>query len=64
MPVGWEPSPEQRLNRQQPPINENTFAELLCVMGVFFALMALLPDFDGRGSGDWDKEEGDGERRR
>ena len=52
MPVGWTLSPQQRLERQRsrptgPSMNE--LLELICVIGVFFGLMALLPEFDGWG---------------
>jgi len=31
------------------------------VLGGFFALIALMPEFDGRAGSDWDKQEGDDE---
>ncbi len=60
MPLGWTLSPEERLARQiagpkEPTTNE--LLEVICVLGVFFAWMALLPDFDGR----WDKQGPDDE---
>src|ERR1700680_1697804 len=62
MPVGWTLPPEERLNRQAAkPIDSSKYKllELVCVIGVFFALLALMPDFEGRTSGDWDEQEGD-----
>lgn len=64
MPVGWTLPPEERLERQKlkPPVypSTNQLLELVCVLGVFFSLMALMPEFEsGRGS-DWDKQEEDG----
>jgi hypothetical protein len=64
MPVGWSLSTQQRLDRHLPGPNYptgNEFLELVCIMGVFFALMALLPDFDGARAGDWGKQEDDDE---
>jgi hypothetical protein len=64
MPVGWTLTAQQRLERHVPGPNYpngNEFWELLCIMGVYFALMALLPEFDGRRAGDWGKQEGDEE---
>jgi len=70
MPVGWNLSPQQRLDRHVPgpdyPTGPNyptgnEFLKLLCIMGVFFALMALLPEFDGQRAGAWGKQEGDDE---
>ena len=66
MPVGWTLSPQQLLDRQisrpkNPSIKE--LLELICVIGVFFSLLALLPEFDGWGAGDWDKKGEDDEER-
>jgi hypothetical protein len=41
----------------------NELLELLCVIGVFFGLMALLPEFDGWGDGDGDGKGRDDEER-
>ena len=62
MPVGWTLPPEQRATK---PTDRSTskLLELICVMGVFFALLALMPEFEGRGGGDWDEQEGDRDRR-
>jgi hypothetical protein len=67
MPVGWTLSPQQLLERQSSGPEYPTTAELLelfCVMGLFFAVMALMPEFDGRRAGDWDRQEDDPEERR
>ena len=66
MPLGWTLSPEQLLERhasrpKYPSTNE--LLELICVMGVFFGLMALMPEFDGSRARDWDEQEGDREGR-
>jgi hypothetical protein len=66
MPVGWTLPLQQRLERQMPgPIysNANALLEAICVLGVFFALMALLPEFDGWRAGDWGKQEDDDKER-
>ena len=64
MPVGWALSPQQRLDRRlsrpPQPIMGDLFG-LICVLGCFFALIALMPEFDGRAGSDWDKQEGDDE---
>lgn len=59
MPVGWTlPAPErlQVLAARPPDAPANMFALSLFLVG-FFALLALMPDFDGR----WDSQEGDDE---
>ena len=61
MPVGWTLPPEEWLERQKfmpEPPSLNEMLELFCTLGVFFALMALMPDFEGRAS-EWDKQEDD-----
>jgi hypothetical protein len=62
MPVGWTLPLEERFDRQKfrpPAPTMNDILELICALGVFFALMALQPEFDGRRAGDWDKQEDD-----
>ena len=64
MPVGWSLSPQQRLEQQiskpkYPSTNE--LLELIGVMGVYFALLALMPEFDGQRTRDWGEQEGDRE---
>jgi len=64
MPVGWTLSPQQRLERQisrpkYPSTNE--ILELIAIMGVFFTLLALMPEFDGQRTRDWGEQEGDRE---
>jgi hypothetical protein len=34
-----------------------------CLVGGFFALIALMPDFDGWRDGDWDRQEGEDDKR-
>jgi hypothetical protein len=67
MPVGWRLSAQQRLDRHMPEPqypSANELLKLICIMGVFFAVMALMPEFDGRRAGDWDRQEDDDEDRR
>ncbi len=67
MPVGWTPSPQQLLERElSRPMSPsaNQLLELICAVGLLFALIALMPDFDGSRAGDWDEQEGDHDDRR
>ena len=66
MPVGWTLSPQQRLERQRTGTTAPSMSELLeliCVIGVFFGLMALLPEFDGWGDGGGDETGRDDQER-
>jgi hypothetical protein len=50
MPVGWKPSPQVLWERELSRIPGPTTMEVLavfCGLGLFFALIALLPDFQG-----------------
>ena len=51
MPVGWTLPADQRVAPDVDP-NLDQLLKVACVLGVFFALMALLPDFEG-----WREEE-------
>lgn len=58
MPVGWSlPYEERKFRPPVPSVGE--FLKLFATLGLLFALIALLPQFDGRSSSDWDKQEGD-----
>jgi hypothetical protein len=67
MPVGWVLSPRDRqqlrpeLSDEPAPIK---LLQTLCVLGVFFSVLALMPDFDGSRSEDWDSQEEETHRRR
>jgi hypothetical protein len=56
MPVGWSPPPEVRAAHiaqdPGPPLGE--ILEIFCAVGAIFAIIALLPPFDGTQEGDWD----------
>jgi hypothetical protein len=67
MPVGWTLSEQARQDRGLPPPALPTAREafgLLCVIGGLFAIIALMPAFDGWREGDWDAQEGDEKRSR
>jgi hypothetical protein len=66
MPVGWSPSPQQVLERQaeaDPGPTAEQLLNLAFFLGGLFALIALLPEFDGWAPGDWDAQEGDDDER-
>ena len=59
MPVGWSlPYEDRKLRPPIPSVGE--LLKLFATLGLLFAMIALLPQFDGTRSGDWDKHEGDG----
>lgn len=60
MPVGWSPSPQQRLNRDLAnPIgaNVNQLLKAAYILGLFLAMIALMPEFDGTRAEDWDERD-------
>ena len=62
MPVGWtRPAQGQREQQLEMPVAGNfpQLMQTLCALGIFFALLALMPDFDGSQPGEWDREEGE-----
>lgn len=66
MPVGWSPSAAQIFDR--PTADRDSpgparIAAMIYVVGAIFALIALMPPFDGRDGADWDEQEGDDPRR-
>ncbi len=61
MPVGWQAPPEQ----WHPAPSGGSAGELpqvLIVLLLLFVLIALMPEFDGRRAGDWDRQEDDDTR--
>jgi len=67
MPVGWALSPQERERLRPELSNEPGMMKLLqtlCALGVFFGLLALMPDFDGSRSEDWERHEDESHRRR
>jgi hypothetical protein len=66
MPMGWTLSTQQLLDRQMSKPIDSSINELLrviCGLGVFFTMIALMPEFDGSHAEDWDKQEEDDEER-
>jgi hypothetical protein len=66
MPVGWKPSPQLLWDRQiSRPAEQHLdeLAKVICGLVLFFAMIALLPKFDGSKPEDWDRQEGDDEKR-
>jgi hypothetical protein len=65
MPVGWTPSPADIVDRSvEPDLSPAETVALIYILGAFFALLALMPQFDGWQDGDWDEQEGDRKNRR
>ena len=59
MPVGWTLPADQRPAKEG-DLAPSELLSLICIIGGFFALIALMPDFDGWGGdsgGDEDEEE-------
>jgi hypothetical protein len=40
----------------------NELFSAVCLIGGLFALIALMPDFDGARDSDWDRQQGEDER--
>ena len=58
MPVGWSLPFEDRKVRPRSP-SASQLLMLIGTLGLLFALIALLPEFDGTTSRDWGKQEDD-----
>jgi hypothetical protein len=58
MPVGWV-LPAQDRPQNETAITPRQLIELISALGVLFALLALMPEFDGSRPEDWDREERD-----
>lgn len=62
MPVGWSLPAQEKRDRdiaRSLDASPNEWLKVFCVLGLFFALLALLPEFDGSRAGDWDEQQGD-----
>jgi len=62
MPLGWSPPAGMLADRQAPGPPAPSQAELISVIvliAAFISLIALMPDFDGGGAGDWGAQEDD-----
>jgi hypothetical protein len=60
MPVGWRLPAEQY--RVQSSSELFKWLQAICAVGVLFAIMAAMPDFDSTHPGGWDGEEEDNTR--
>jgi hypothetical protein len=66
MPVGWKPSAQFLWDKEiSRPAAQNLdlLAKVICGLALFFAMIALMPKFDGSKAEDWDRQEGDDEKR-
>jgi hypothetical protein len=66
MPVGWKPTAQFMWDKEiSRPAEENLdmLAKVICALALFFAMIALMPKFDGSRAQDWDRQEGDDDRR-
>ena len=59
MPLGWQLPPDEAARREMNQPHPSSSAILKAVAGLllFFALIALLPEFDGARDRDWDSQE-------
>jgi hypothetical protein len=66
MPVGWQMPEGERAARAaaaEAASDPDNGWRALVIVALLLALIALLPEFDGRKSTDWGRQEGDDERR-
>jgi len=65
MPVGWTLPYDQRpaSARDSDSLDSAQWFALFALVGGLFAMIALMPPFDGRASSDWGEEQPDGEDR-
>ena len=67
MPLGWK-LPDEEYRRRQAAlgnvVDPHALLNAVALIASLLAIIALLPDFDGRSDGDWDEQEGDNRRRR
>jgi hypothetical protein len=66
MPVGWAPSPGDILDHSPAPpeLSPAEWVALIYILGALFAMIALMPEFDGRHDADWDRQEDDEPKQR
>ena len=59
MPLGWRLPPDEAARREieQPRPSARTILGAVAGLALFFALIALLPEFDGARDQDWDEQE-------
>ena len=67
MPLGWK-LPDEEYRRRQAAlgnvVDPHALLNAVALIASLLAIIALLPNFDGRSDGDWDEQEGDNRRRR
>lgn len=66
MPADWKPSAQLLWDRKISRPAEQDFTALVKVLGgiaLLLAMIALIPKFDGSKGEDWDRHEGDEEKR-
>ena len=66
MPVGWKPSAQFLWDKEiSRPAEQNldALAKVLCGLALVFAMIALMPKFDGTKAEDWDRQEGDDDKK-
>ena len=59
MPLGWQLPPDEAARREmnQPHPRPSDVLKVVAGLVLFFALIALMPEFDGAGDEDWDTQE-------
>jgi hypothetical protein len=59
MPLGWQLPPDEAVRREmnQPHPTASAILKVAAGLLLFFALIALLPEFDGARDHDWDSQE-------
>ena len=59
MPVGWRLPPDEAARRElsQPHPSSRDILKAIAILVLFFALIALMPEFDGARDQDWDAQE-------
>jgi hypothetical protein len=67
MPFGWR-LPDEEFSQRQAAlgnvVDPQAVWSAVALIGSLLAIIALLPDFDGRADDDWDEQEGDDRRQR
>jgi len=59
MPLGWRLPPDEAMRREmnQPHPSASSILKAVAGLILFFALIALMPEFDGAHDQDWDAQE-------
>ena len=59
MPIGWRLPPDEAARREmnQPHPSSRDILETFGILVLFFAMIALMPEFDGARDQDWDAQE-------